>query len=597
LPLEHCTGHDDLDTMKRTLPLLVVCLLFAPCLARADAIVFTQAMKASTIAEIFILDDTVRVELEIGVQDLDGFRNVMPDPIYERLGYDPEPLVRRVPRFLAEDWVIRADGAPVDGRITRILPRPRVQRDEITGEPIPADDDDPELVVFVELVYGLSRHPKTLSIRPPGADGFVQASIGFVVYHFGLPVTDFRYLGEEETVDLDWDDPWYSRFRNRNLKRRYDAPMSAFLYVEPYEVRKEVIVRPKDLQQWIDLGLEGEETIAVAEQEEIKRKVVGFLSGQSPVTIDGVTPEPVLDRVHFVRRTLRRTGVIDPPEDLPVISATLGVIFVYPIDSLPDHVSMSWQLFGGKIQTVPSVATDEAGGLPYMLTPGDSILTWQNFLTNPTTRALVSITAAPRTGRLPVPLLSVMCVVLFVGILVRYARAGERPRWLAGAVGILAIVAVVMWPQARVAVPVPFVKMSAVSPDDATSIVSGLLTNVYRAFDFRDESDIYDSLARSASGDLLTEIYLETRKALEVQNQGGARVKVDEVSMLAVDPDALAKEIGFTARCTWNVTGSVGHWGHIHKRTNQYDAVFTVKSVDGVWKITDLELLQEQRLS
>jgi hypothetical protein len=42
----------------------------------------TRAMTATTIAEIFITRDSVHVELEIGVQDLNGFRNSMPDPIF-----------------------------------------------------------------------------------------------------------------------------------------------------------------------------------------------------------------------------------------------------------------------------------------------------------------------------------------------------------------------------------------------------------------------------------------------------------------------------------------------------------------------------------
>jgi len=40
----------------------------------------------------------------------------------------------------------------------------------------------------------------------------------------------------------------------------------------------------------------------------------------------------------------------------------------------------------------------------------------------------------------------------------------------------------------------------------------------------------------------------------------------------------------------------VGHWGHIHQRKNQYQARVTVKAIEGAWKITNLELLQEERL-
>ncbi len=112
----------------------------------------------------------------------------------------------------------------------------------------------------------------------------------------------------------------------------------------------------------------------------------------------------------------------------------------------------------------------------------------------------------------------------------------------------------------------------------------------------RSTSAIYDTLERSATGELLAQIYLETRRGLELQNQGGARVKVKDVEMLSVSTENLSDGVGFVSRCTWNVSGSVGHWGHIHQRTNQYQADLTVKPVDGVWKITDLDLLQEERI-
>jgi len=40
--------------------------------------------------------------------------------------------------------------------------------------------------------------------------------------------------------------------------------------------------------------------------------------------------------------------------------------------------------------------------------------------------------------------------------------------------------------------------------------------------------------------------------------------------------------------------GTVGHWGHI--RQNQYEANIIVEPVDGAWKITGLELLEEKRI-
>ena len=133
------------------------------------------------------------------------------------------------------------------------------------------------------------------------------------------------------------------------------------------------------------------------------------------------------------------------------------------------------------------------------------------------------------------------------------------------------------------------------NPERLQALVGDLLHNVYRAFDYRGEEAVYDVLARSVTGDLLADVYLETRRGLELANQGGAQVKVKGIEMLetrlAGDDDD-----GFTVEARWNVAGSVGHWGHIHQRSNGYHANITVEDIDGAWKLTGLEILQEERL-
>ena len=71
--------------------------------------------------------------------------------------------------------------------------------------------------------------------------------------------------------------------------------------------------------------------------------------------------------------------------------------------------------------------------------------------------------------------------------------------------------------------------------------------------------------------------------------------KVKEVEILDGDYSEVAGG-GFVSHLTWTVKGSVGHWGHIHQRVNQYEARITVEVVDGRWKITGLELLEEVRV-
>ena len=125
--------------------------------------------------------------------------------------------------------------------------------------------------------------------------------------------------------------------------------------------------------------------------------------------------------------------------------------------------------------------------------------------------------------------------------------------------------------------------------------------NTYRAFDYQTESDVYDALQCSVAGDLHRQLYLQIRRGLEMQEQGGAVARIRDVTLLdgesqPLSPDGRQDERGFLYRCRWNVAGTVEHWGHVHARTNQYEAEFAVEPREEAWKITAVELLDEQRV-
>ncbi len=571
---------------------VAVAIILPTRTAHADAIVVTKAMTATTVVEVFVEESLMRIEMEIGVADLLAFQNLLPDEIRAGMGLESHPYDQRLRSFTENDFVIRADdGPPLPGRVTHMEARRRVPRDELTGEPLPAGEDEGVPVIFVVLEYPFSGQPKILTLQPPTAGGdFPAATIGFITYHLGLPVMDFRYLGAVATLDLDWDDPWYSKFRNRNLWRQYDSPMNAFLYVEPYEVRVEIITRPKDIQQWVDLGLDGRGTIPVDIQEEIKARVAAFLADHLNLLVDGAPIAPQLDRVNFLNRTLRTSTVISPPQELDASSATLGVIWVHPTAEYPQEASITWDLFTPRIQRIPGAATDEAGPLRFFLQPDDNVLWWKNFLTNPTMPTLVDVEPPP--SRLTRGLTGLSwCALLAVGVIlvgeVRKASRGHGSWRRVAAPALVLFIAI--------GGAIAATRSSLVTDQRAEEIVTALLHNVYRAFDFREEEVIYDTLEQSVSGDLLTQTYLETRRGLELASQGGARAKVTDIEMLEVTAEPAAGR-SFTARCTWNVAGSVGHWGHIHQRTNQYEAELTIAPLDGHWKITGLELVREERL-
>jgi len=562
--------------------LLLIAIASGP--AFADALVRSQAMSATTIAEIFVEDDRIRGEFEIGQPDMAAFYGLLPDELVKRLGLEEKPWAERLGRFFSHDMTIRAgDGPPLAGRLISVEGRERQLRDEISGEALVQDGEEaPEIVRFAQLEYALLGRPEVLVLQ--GVRGPPAPGIGFVTYHGGVAVNDFRYLGPSQVLHLDWDDPWYTRFERRALRRQYYAPMTGFIYVEPYEVRKEIIARPLELQRWVDLGLEGLKVIPPEMQAELLRKAGEFLREHHVVEIDGRRIAPELARIHFLERTLRTSRVIDPPEPIDVHAATLGAIFVYPTDGLPENVTMDWDLWHDRLGRIPASTVDQAGPLPSFLEEDSRVLEWQNFLKNPQLPTLHEVSPPPAPWERALGWVGAPFGLAGMGLLVLAATRRRRPV-MAAALLLLVAGATAFFASGR----------TRLSEERSAELVGSLLHNVYRAFDFRDEERIYDTLARSVAGDLLEQIYLETRRGLELQSQGGARAKVKEVALETLETTP-ADAGAFTARATWQVGGSVGHWGHLHQRRNRYRADLTVAPVDGAWRLTRVEILEEERL-
>ena len=82
-----------------------------------------------------------------------------------------------------------------------------VRRDDITGEPLPRRANRRPSSTPPSC-WPLAASPRRLEFLglPAGA------SVGFVVYHEGIAVNDFRYMAASQALNLDWNDPWYSAF-------------------------------------------------------------------------------------------------------------------------------------------------------------------------------------------------------------------------------------------------------------------------------------------------------------------------------------------------------------------------------------------------
>jgi hypothetical protein len=146
------------------------------------------------------------------------------------------------------------------------------------------------------------------------------------------------------------------------------------------------------------------------------------------------------------------------------------------------------------------------------------------------------------------------------------------------------------------AAPLPALAAISAGEKSHEAVAESLLRNIYRAFDYHSESDIYDALARSVQGGLLADLYLKIKQGLSMQEQGGAVARVQEVKVVKTEPLEGKSKSGFAERVTWQVEGTVEHWGHIHTRVNEYSADLDIQSADGSWKIAAMNVGRQSQV-
>jgi len=576
---------------------------------QGDWLNLTGAETAPNIAEITIFDDRVEVALEVYVGDIKRFEALIPDEWVKDLQVKRPPLEDRLARFSEQGLRFETESGMILQAELRLI-EPRLRKDRYSPfagmvnpytrqqvQDAPAD----KRVLYAELVYPFGeQQPRTLTITPPlDAEGRPAASIGFILYHKSVPVIDFRYLSAPSTLTLD-PDPWYSRFDNPNLNRHHKSALMSFLYVEPYEVRHEILTRVRDLAAWMDLGLRGDQFIELDELEPLKQRIGEFLLQKNPVVVDGEALKPILDRANYVKVALTGIQLLEKPERLEIDTAIVGVILTYLTNGMPQQVSVDWELFTDQIDKVPATSTDPAGPLPTFLTPDNNVHTWTNYLKDYQLPTVQTVAVAGSLGEIQIPWATIVCGLLAaLMILWTIRRKRQRQAALLPLLGLMALIitGAFTYSSVRVSMARPTLVAGNLPPEQAQALLQVLLKNVYRAFDFRNEEDVYDKLAVSVSGDLLADIYLQNRRSFAVQQAGGAQAKIQSVEI----QDAVAERLddrplAYAIRGSWTAQGTVGHWGHVHTRRNRYDAIVTVDAVDDIWKITDMEILEEQRI-
>ncbi len=580
---------------------LSILLLGVP--ASADWVNLGGAEVAPNIAEIHVDDDGVRIVLEVFVEDIDIFSDLVPSEWWASTNASPAPEEERFARFATEGISLRTgEGTILPVEAITVERRLRVDRsspmagkiDPYSGRPMPKAPEDPR-VLYTELFYPFGEtRPETLTISPPhDEDGTATVNIGVIAFHGSVPVIDFRYLSATATLHLDWADPWYTRFDNPNLTRHHKYPRMTFLYADPHEIRHEALVRVRDAMALVGHDVDGD-TLDTDQAQALSEAAALEIGQRTPMTIEGTTVKADFDRAAFMRIGMRGLEFLQPDETVDIDADILGLIWSAPTDGLPQQATLEWTWFDGRAPDVAGHAVDAAGPFLFPLSPDDPVVTWTNhFKTNPyPDLAEVEVVRNESSSRMLFALGGMAALGLGFAA-VSLARAGHNRRrnaLIGGAVALVAMVAIPVLQQ-RQGTRVP-----ELDPEKLTTLTSDILNNVYRAFDFRTEDQVYDRLALTLDGTVLEQVYLDQRSSLRIERAGGTEARVEALEVSNVEPLDGAAPGTLRLRANWVVRGTVGHWGHVHSRTNAYEADLVLAPVDGAWKVRGFDVISQERL-
>lgn len=384
-----------------------------------------------------------------------------------------------------------------------------------------------------------------------------------------------------------------------------DRIAQGYLYIEPYSARFEALFDARTVLEWLGTSAESAAVLDAAAQQDLQTKAAMLAANWCGLRADGTAAEGKLASVAIVKGEPGNTLPPKEGESLSVGQSMVGLMWEFAIGPAPEIVEAQWWEFRAPVKSLPVKIFFGPLSESVTLTKELPFTKWQNNGRLPRPRPLVDVPVIPPPSTLPIPIAAI--IWLFAGWVyyVIRQRTGRKPRggwlgmmfaWLFGAA-----ILTPMWVM-RVNNPFATPLTSVTSPAAAMKITEPLLRNIYRAFDYQAESQIYDILARSVSGELLRQLYLETIQALTLEGREGTRVRVSDldVQIEKVNP---AGESGFEAEGQWTALGTVGHWGHTHTRVNRYQARLTVQPVatdtdpgSREWKITGLDVLEVRRL-
>ncbi len=567
-----------------------------------------------------VREDEVLVELRIMLEDLVLFHSLKADEKTVFKAEDLRQAAQKHDAFLLKHLTFR-DG---DGQVFK----GHVERRDLAAIP---DDGVPQAELMKRHAVYLMRYeppekePQFITVLQQfgGVKAVVPSVMDFMVLQKGVWLSKPTQLqhGRPHTVTFDWDNPPTESPKNwRELRQKREEELQrklgitsytglySYIYLNDREVRHEILVPLLTFEKWLPIKRANPEFLEVAEQEAMREQIAKWFRERNPVQIDGIPVKPVLQRLQFFGLDINDFAQNAEPRRISAYQARLGIILRYPAKAPPNRVQMTWEIFHESAPFLRSIVYDrDAKPTEEFFVKDQPRYEWARQGQAPVPASFEVVWKGPfqnTSGNIDrtTPKPPGISRVSFVLIGIAFAGAGftwmlyrHHPQRIARSLGVLTI-----WLLGAIYfhdhVP-PAQRANNVEPASAkelTAHTSSLLQNIYRAYDYGDQGEVYDALEHSVTGELLEELFLKIQSGLRVQEQGGAIANVQEVKVQTMTP---VSDADATLHCIWNVTGTVEHWGHIHTRENQYSARITLDlSQEGRGRISAFEVTDEKRV-
>ena len=533
---------------------LLVFIFIYTQFSQADLITLNGSQLAPNIAEIFVLDDHVKVKLEVYVGDLEKFAELVPDEFLKDPNDQRPSMEKRMQTFATERLqFITGKGVKLPARLELVEPRMRVERQSliagtinpVTRQPVKAAPSD-KRVLYAEIIYPFDEKPAQLSIVPPmDAQGMVSAEIGFVAYHRAMPIIDFRYLNRQVKLNLDWEDPWYSRFDHKGLSRHFKYPLSLYLYVEPRQVRLESLMRVGDIAALTGFIVDGSQVSVKDKHLLLQKHIENYYADKDTLQIDGDSFKPNAIRVEFLNVTSAGLKLADITTSIEESSLLVGVSQQFLITELPQKIDSVWPYFHQRVDRIPVVVTDPVGPLTHLIDADDPEFGWQNFLK-------------------------------------KYSDPVIRPVDVKTGWSI----SIPFFGDARIVNWIP-------DEQEAPQIISDVFENIRAAFIEKVPASLSRALAEVASSNQADALQKELAKLFSPRVVGGGGtssvqsfydMKINNIRELE-NPD------GFSATVSGSADISAQHWGHTDRRQLHFQLLIDLIEVNRQWRLADLTVI------